>query len=169
MSKKDEIINTLKTDGSDAGVRVARKQFVKATREPLVAFLAGNLGDNSEATRKKVADFLDSELGEALISSLLSVGLTALPANWAGNPFVTKLTRELRVHGMTEAGDVVADLLMGPLRQVISFYAATAGTSETASEAPALPVVEQPKVPANLMVEQPAVVGVGGNSSGNNR
>jgi len=31
-----------------------------------------------------------------------------------------RLARELRVRAMTDAGDVLADVLMGPLREVIS-------------------------------------------------
>jgi hypothetical protein len=33
-----------------------------------------------------------------------------------------RLARELRVRAMADAGDVVAELLMGPLRQVVSLY-----------------------------------------------
>ncbi len=169
MSKIQELKELAKNDGSEAGVRIARKQFVKATREPLVAFLASNLGDDSPATRKKIADFIESELGESLVSMMLSVGLGAIPGKMGENPFVKKLTRELRLNAETEAGDVLADLLMKPLRQVASFYAATLGEVEKEEEtvAPALEVITQTKVPVDLVVEQPEVVGAGGRSGSN--
>ncbi len=108
----------LEGDARDAAFRLAGKQFVKLTREPLVALLAGHLGKDDPAIRAKISDFLDTDLGGALVATLLSLGLSMLPAGVGGDT-PPRLARELRVQAMTDVGDVVADLLMGPLRQVI--------------------------------------------------
>jgi hypothetical protein len=95
-------------------------QFVKLTREPLVGLLTRHLAPGDDAFRAKVAAFLETELGAALVASLLAAALPAMPATAGEVP--QKLARELRVRAMADAGDVMADLLMGPLRQVIALY-----------------------------------------------
>ncbi len=109
-----------KDDGEDMAMRLAGRQFVKLTSEPLIAAISRGLGDDSEATRKKVADFLGTELGQALLKGMLSMGLQFLPDMMGSMP--KKLAREIRVQAMVGAGDVVADLFMGPLREVMSTF-----------------------------------------------
>lgn len=118
--KVEEITKTLQGDAAEAAWRTAASQFVKMTREPLVAVLSRHLGPEDESMRKKIADFLNTEIGTALLTSVLSVGLAALPA--AGNDAPQRLARELRVKAMTDMGDLTADVLMGPLRQVMALY-----------------------------------------------
>lgn len=108
----------LEGDAQDAAYRLAGKQFVKMTREPLIAFLAGHLGPNDPTMRAKVAAFLETDLGKSILEGFLAMGLSMVPVQVGEVP--QKLARELRVQAMTDVGDVVADLLMGPLRQVIS-------------------------------------------------
>ena len=119
-AKKQAILKTLELDAGDAGTRLAGKQFVRLARDPVVALLSRHLGPDDPAIRARVAAFLDTELGGALLASVLSVGLAMLPAGAGDLP--KKLSRELRVGAMTDAGDVIAELLMGPLRAVASLY-----------------------------------------------
>jgi hypothetical protein len=70
--------------------------------------------------RARIATFLETPVGAAVLGSVLSVGLTALPGSMGPAP--ARLARELRVKAMTDAGELVADVLMGPLRQVIATY-----------------------------------------------
>lgn len=105
----------LKDNATEAGYRIAGRQLTKLTRDPLAAFIAGNGAD--ESTRAKIAEFLRTEVGEAMVSAFLSVGLAASKEEHAA-----ALSRELRVKAMTDAGDVVADLIMGPLRKVTADY-----------------------------------------------
>jgi hypothetical protein len=51
---------------------------------------------------------------------MLSASLSAMPQ--AAGDVPQKLARELRVRAMADAGDVLADVLMGPLRQVMALY-----------------------------------------------
>lgn len=133
MEFPKDALKTLEGDAKDAGFRLAGKQFVKLTREPLVAFLAGQLGPDDPSMRAKIGRFLDTELGEALVATLLSLGLSMLPEQTGEIP--KRLARELRVQAMTDVGDVVADLLMAPLRDVISNM-----LRGEVQETPALPV-----------------------------
>lgn len=104
----------------EAAWRTAASQLLKTTREPLVALLSRHLGPDDPALRGRIAAFLETDIGTALLGSLLSVGLANLPGAVA--PQAGRLAKELRVKAMTDMGDLTADLLMGPLRQVVSLY-----------------------------------------------
>jgi hypothetical protein len=127
-------------------MRLGRKQFIKATREPIIAFLAKNLKSDDPSMRAKIATFLDTELGEALLEVMLSMGLSTFPASLGDIP--SRLARELRVDAMTNVGDVVADLLMGPLRSVITDFL-------RGSEPLALPAESATLVPVPNLQEVP--------------
>ncbi|MCS6899886.1 MAG: hypothetical protein RMJ98_09450 [Myxococcales bacterium] len=114
------ITKTLQSDATEAAWRTAGNQLVKLTREPLVGLLSRHLGPDDESMRKKIADFLSTEVGTALLAGMLSIGLSAMPTTAGDAP--QRLARELRVKAMADIGDLVADVLMGPLRQVIALY-----------------------------------------------
>jgi hypothetical protein len=114
------IKETLTADAIEAAWRLAGSQLVKTTREPLVALLTRHLGADDPSMRAKVAAFLETDLGSAMLSAMLSVGLTAMPGTMGGVP--ERLAKELRIKSMAETGDLVADVLMGPLRTVMSLY-----------------------------------------------
>ena len=113
-------MKTLAADADAAAWRVAGNQLVKLVKEPAVALLQRGLGGEGDDTlREKIARFLDTEIGVALFSALISTGLLVLPTN---DPIVKRLAQELRIKFMAGAGDVVADVFMGPLRQVAAMY-----------------------------------------------
>ena len=114
------LTQTIKVDASEAAWRTAGSQFVKLAREPLVGLLTRHLAPGDDAFRARLAAFLETELGTALLASMLSASLSALPQTAGDVP--QKLARELRVRAMADAGDVLADVLMGPLRQVMALY-----------------------------------------------
>lgn len=107
-------------DGEDAAWRVAGSQFVKLTREPLVALLQRHLGPGDEGMRVRIAAFLETDLGGAMLTALLSAGLSALPSGSSAVP--ARMARELRVRSMAGLGDLTAEVLMGPLRQVMTTH-----------------------------------------------
>jgi hypothetical protein len=110
--------NVLRADATDAAWRTAASQFIKLTREPLVGLLTRHLAPGDEALRARVAVFLTTELGSALLSVTLSAALSALPES--AGPSASRLARELRVRALADAGDVLADVVLGPLRQVLA-------------------------------------------------
>ena len=121
---------TILTDAEAAAQRTAARQLVKLVREPLVGVLQRHLAPGDEAMRAKLAAFLETELGTALLAAALSAALSSMPRAPARAEL---LARELRVQSMADAGDVLADVLMGPLRQVLAAYL------QDAPAAPALP------------------------------
>lgn len=114
------LTQTIKVDASEAAWRTAGSQFVKLAREPLVGLLQRHLAPGDDAFRARLAAFLETELGTALLASMLSASLSAMPQ--AAGDVPQKLARELRVRAMADAGEVLADVLMGPLRQVMALY-----------------------------------------------
>lgn len=155
---KKDVLKLLEGDAIDAGWRLAGKQFLKMTREPLVAFLGRQFGDEP-GMMEKIAAFLDTDLGKALLASTLSMALSMVPEPVDGSEYAKRMARELRVSAMTDVGDVVAELLMGPLRQVIVMYLQKVGTQQKATT-PSLPA-EAPRVSAPVFTpaEQPVTVG----------
>lgn len=141
------VAKTLQSDATEAAWRTAGNQLVKLTREPLVGLLSRHLGPDDESMRKKIADFLATEAGTALLAGLLSIGLSALPTT--GNEAPQRLARELRVKAMADMGDVVADVVMGPLRQVLAFYIQDMANA---------PSTSPPELPENLAASLPDIV-----------
>ncbi len=125
----------LKSDAHDAAWRTAGSQMVKLTRDPLVGLLSRHLGPDDESLRKKIADFLATEVGTALVAALLATALGVVPTT---SEVPQRLARELRIKAMSDMGDLTADVLMGPLRQVIALYLQGVPEVESGST-PALP------------------------------
>ncbi len=122
------IAQTLTADAEAAAWMLAGSQFVKLTKEPIVALLSRHLGPGDDSLRARIAAFLDTELGTAIVAAILSGGLSAMPAP-AGSQAASinaRLARELRVKSMATVGDAAVDLIAGPMRQVISLYIAGA-------------------------------------------
>jgi hypothetical protein len=145
-SRLTALKNAALDEGADAAWRMAGSQFIKLAKEPVVAALSRNLGPGDDALRGKIAAFLDTELGTAMLTALLSVGLSALPKGIGGNDLIPNLSHELRVASMSRAGDAIADVVMGPLRQVAVMYiqgnagGATYAELERGGSAPVLKV-----------------------------
>jgi hypothetical protein len=114
------IVKTIQADATEAAWRTAGSQLVKLTREPLVGVLSRHLGPDDPALRNKIGAFLQTDAGTAMLAAILSVGLTAMPPSAGEVP--QRLAKELRIKAMTDVGELVAEVLMGPLRQVIAFY-----------------------------------------------
>lgn len=125
-TKTERAISQLKDDAADAGTRVMAKQFVKLAREPAVALLSRNLAPDDEGMRAKVAAFLETEMGTAVMQMLLSSALMVVPESAAGGELASDISRELRVAFMADAGDMLAEVVVAPLREVMS--KALAGT-----------------------------------------
>jgi len=137
-------------DGVEAGYRLAGKQFTKLTKEPFIAAIAKSIDKSDDSLRSKLAAFFDTDLGEAFFQSMLSLGLSALPKNLGQQPEL--LARELRVQAMTTVGDEVADLLMGPMRQVITTYLSTPSVTTPALDVQSTSVVKV-EIPVGVTAE----------------
>jgi hypothetical protein len=121
-------------DATAAAWRIAGNQLVKLTREPLVAALSRSLGPGDDALRARIAAFLETELGAAVLSAVVSVGLSALPPvalPGVSAHAIPRLAKELRVKAMADTADLAADLFMGPLRDSLAMLILTTGTEGT--------------------------------------
>jgi hypothetical protein len=118
-STMSKMTDTLKNDGKEAAVRVAARQGTKLVVEPLAALLCRHMGDDSPEFRAKVGRFLQTDLGRAIAMGAFSAGLSALPLE--GN-HKDAIARELRVEAMAMLGDELAEVLIGPLREVTALY-----------------------------------------------
>lgn len=123
--KPVRVLSQLELEAQAAALRTAMRQLTKLIHEPLAAALAAQLtpaGGDPAAMKAKVGEFLKSEIGSALVASLLSLGISSIPANVI--PGLTQerqasASRELRIGAMTAAGDTLLDLVMEPLRNVL--------------------------------------------------
>lgn len=111
--------NEAKANAQEAAWRTAANQMVKLTRDPLAGLLQRHLGPNDESMRKKIADFLMTEAGTALLAGVLATGIMTLPGM---SEKASELARQLRIKAMADMGDLAMDVLMGPLRQVMAAY-----------------------------------------------
>jgi len=114
----DKLVETALDDAADATLRVAGRQLLRAARDPLAAVLARHLAPDDAALRGRAAAFLQTELGEALFAFALGLALEALPA--VGGAIPAKIARELRVAALASAGDLLAEIVTGPLRQLLA-------------------------------------------------
>lgn len=125
----------LKSEAVEAGIRTSVTQVVKLLHEPLVALITAKLavpGENPEAFAKRVAEFLKDDVGRAMVSGLLGLAFQNLPPAALASLGISgdmseRISRELRVNAMALVGGQVADLLMDPLRNVASGFAAQTG------------------------------------------
>jgi len=117
-----KIFEEAKNNASEAGVRIAARQLVKLVQEPIAAAIAGNSED--ESLRRKAGEFLRSDIGKVLVmataSSLLQALISSGKIEASEQGLVDRITRELRIATLTEGGDMIAELFMGPLRQVLT-------------------------------------------------
>ena len=112
------------SEAPEALTRTAGTQLVKLCKEPLVAAISRKQGSDFA---EKVGGFLETETGDAFLSVLLSLAMPLSP----GVPENVKntMSQELRVRGMYKASDALADVFMGPLRQVMSDFAGSIGSA----------------------------------------
>jgi len=105
----------------EAGIRVAARQMVKLTVEPLAALLAGPNAEPS--ARTAAASFLRSPLGKTMVGSVTGMALQQLVAkatNAEERTFWSRVAKELRVEAMATGGDMLADVVMEPLRAIMT-------------------------------------------------
>jgi hypothetical protein len=145
MPNLDTVKKTLQADAVDAAWRTAASQFVKLTREPLVAVLSRHIAPNNEGIRAKIAEFLQTEAGTAMLGAFLAIGLMSMPARFGDTP--ERLSRELRVKSMSEIADLVVDVFAEPLRLVMASYLQGLPNLTQEIRAELLPAASEPSVP----------------------
>lgn len=125
----------IKTDATKALYRVGAAQLVKATK----AIIVGILSSKNEASFvNKASQFLDSEIGEALTGTVLSLALSQVP-KYKDDPRVQNLAKELQISSMALAGNMLADTVINEVvPQLVQIFSAlpeeTIRIAETSEE-----------------------------------
>jgi hypothetical protein len=118
--KEESPADTLAKDASEAVKRTAAKQFLRLMTTPAVGLLLRHLDPaGSDTTRARIATFLGGPIGQGGLAFLLGV---VLPKVWPNDSRVAVLATELRRTGLELVGDSVMEVLMGPLREVLTLY-----------------------------------------------
>ena len=101
-------------DAKQAGYRVAANQIVRGVKASILALMHKSGSPHIKA----LEEMLDTEYGASLISFLLGLGLQQTP--WVEDPRVEKISEELRVEGLSQAGNATFQLLMEALLPVMT-------------------------------------------------
>jgi len=104
--KETSISYLLKNDAKNALYRIGATQLINAMRASIVTLLQTRNTDNN--TLKVITDLLDSELGVAILSCLCGYFINYMNND---NEIIEKLGTELRVQGITVAGNVAFESL----------------------------------------------------------
>lgn len=107
MSKTTDM---LKSDVLTAAYRVAGNQLLRSLKAALLKLLKQQ--GTKRTQLNAVAEFLDSELGEAALGALVGVGLNYAPYT-KDDPRALALAQEFRINGMATAGSVALDSVIG--------------------------------------------------------
>jgi hypothetical protein len=110
-------------DMTDAGWRIGARQLTKLARDPLAAAIAGSGRDDM---RVAISEALKTSQGTLILKALLAAMLST--ASYAGKDrlqgvpkeALERLGQELRIETLAEGGDMLADILMEPLRQAMA-------------------------------------------------
>ncbi len=152
----NRMTSNLSAEAIEAAERTAAKQFIKLSKAAMAATLQRHLAPGDESMKAKIGAFMETEMGGALFAAIIGMGMTAAP-NIPGMPpallpVAEKIGKQLRVGALETTGDQLAEVIMGPLRQVMAFYIqdmanAPAPALPAASESTPISAVYREKVP----------------------
>jgi hypothetical protein len=111
------VLETLKSDALAAGYRVAANQMTKGVKGAIILSMKDKGVEDGKL--QTMREMLDTDLGEALISTLLGYGLTYIPM-LSEDPRAQTLAEEFRINGIAIAGNVVADSVFQHLMPAIT-------------------------------------------------
>ncbi len=116
-----KVVEVAKDDTKEIALRHSAKQLAKAVQKPLVNILIQNLqleGDPSMKT--KIAAFLSTDIGFALLQGVVSVGVGMLPVPGHAKETLNQLAREMRIQAEMSVSEPVVEMLMEPVRNLLS-------------------------------------------------
>jgi hypothetical protein len=131
-SKGSKTMNTVKNvakkvakaaldDSKTVAVRLAAKKLPQLLCEPFVQLLVERIGLPADSSMKgKVRAFLESDIGTACLSMMLSAGVDFLPIPDIAKESVAELAREMRLSAMTTVAEPAVEMLMLPARDILT-------------------------------------------------
>ncbi len=117
MMVKPSFMQMTKKDAIKAAYRIAGHQISAAVKTMIVNLMKNQGKDNT--TVEMIAEMLNTEYGEAVISTIVGMSLTYAPENISGNQHVQNIAKEFRVGGMATAGDALVGDIIDSLLPVI--------------------------------------------------
>jgi hypothetical protein len=117
ISKKETASKVgIKAELGHAGYRIASTQILNLSKNLIINSMRSAGGDNEHI--QSVASLLDTDLGHALISMMLGMGLTYAP-QVKDNPKAMRLASEFRIGSMALAGNSLFETLLGGITPAI--------------------------------------------------
>lgn len=110
-------MGSLSTDAKEAAKRVAGTQIIKAAKNALLQTLRSKGFNNSRV--EKVSNFLDSEVGTAIVSTAVGFGIGNFPS-LKKNGNAQSLAKEFRVGGMAVLGNILSEHAFSDILPVFS-------------------------------------------------
>lgn len=154
MSQFTQVTNMVKSDLGEAAYRVGATQLTKMVKAGILKLLGQN-GGVKKSVLNTVRDFLDTELGDALVAYLLGLLLSYIP-KFKEHPVVQKLSKELRIHGMVIVGETIVNAVMEFLIPAITDVLKTMEEQKVE-----LPSAEENTTDSKSLLEEIANVGSG--------
>jgi len=105
-SRMENFKKMVTDDTIEAGYRMAGRQMTKGVKGGLLLLMKNNGADDGKLAAIK--EVMDTEIGDAVISTLLGYTLTYVP-QLQKDPRAVKLAEEFRVAGMATAGNLALD------------------------------------------------------------
>lgn len=114
--------SNVKNDLSTASIRIQARQFLNLVQEPIAANLASKIDPNNAdpGMKDKLIKFFGTESGKAIFGILVSLIVETFGFE---NDMIKAINKEIRIESMAVIGDEVADVVMGPLREVLANFA----------------------------------------------
>ncbi len=101
----------------EANVREMARQFKSLFAESLVGAISSD--DDDDALRNRISKFLESPIGDFLLSQGIHKLMGMVPEEIPGGEFAAQIRKEVGIQGYQDAEHKALELIMGPLRQVI--------------------------------------------------
>lgn len=151
--------NTLMNDASDAAWRHAAEETVATVKAPLAAAMMKHVGiDKDSFVGNRVAAFLDTRMGEGVLSLSLSAMFPlierTLPANMQGHS--ARMSKELRIRGIHDVAAPLIRAVTDPLRTVMVTQIESMKASGLEAEATEVAEIAAPVAKEEIVVT-PAV------------
>lgn len=156
-----KLLETLKDDGKDAAYRIGVRTMSRAVQGAIIKMLQSQGYKKSQV--KAIQEFLATEAGEAAIKTCIGYALIYIPGI-KEDPRAQRMSKEFRVDGIAQAGNLVMEHLWPILMNVLmalpsvesdeAIVLEAAGSKKVGMEVLEKPVQIEEKI--ELMVENKA-------------
>jgi hypothetical protein len=116
--KENKVLKMIKQDGTKASYRIVSKQMTKMVKNSILQIIK-TANPSAKSQISSVSKFLDTDVGKSFISFILGLGLGNTP-KIKDNKHMIKICKELRVEGMSTAGNFIINEVLKNVIPLIS-------------------------------------------------